>query len=178
MNNVEEATFGAGCFWCSEAVFQRLRGVEKVEPGYAGGRKENPTYKQVCTGNTGHAEVARITFDPDIITYDQLLTVFWHSHNPTTLNRQGGDVGTQYRSVIFYHNEAQKNAAKTSKENTNASDLWADVIVTEIEPLENFYEAENYHQNYYNENPNAGYCSMVIAPKVRKLQKEFSDLLK
>ncbi len=177
-NNFEKATFGAGCFWCTEAVFQRLKGVKKVEPGYAGGKVKNPTYREVCSGRTGHAEVARITFDPSIISYDQLLTVFWHTHNPTTKNRQGADVGTQYRSVIFYHNEKQKEAAEASLQKTDESDLWNDSIVTEIEPLDTFYEAENYHQNYFNENPNAGYCSMVIAPKIKKLKKEFSDLLK
>lgn len=175
---LEQATFGAGCFWCIEAIFQRLKGVKKVEPGYAGGHAMNPSYQQVCSGTTGHAEVARISFDPEIINYGQLLTVFWHTHNPTTLNRQGVDRGTQYRSIIFYHNEKQKETAVFSKEKTDESDLWDDLIVTEIEQLENFYEAEDYHQNYFNNNPNAGYCSMVIAPKIKKLKMEFSHLLK
>lgn len=178
MSETKQATFGAGCFWCTEAVFQRLKGVKKVEPGYAGGNVKNPTYREVCSGRTGHAEVARITFDPSVISYDQLLTVFWHVHNPTTKNRQGADVGSQYRSVIFYQNEDQKEKAKASKEEADQSSLWDDSIVSEIEPLNKFYKAENYHQNYYNENPNAGYCSAVIAPKVKKLNREFSNLLK
>lgn len=177
-NKYQEATFGAGCFWCTEAVFQRLRGVNKIEPGYTGGRTKNPTYKQVCSGATGHVEVSHLVFDPAIISYDQLLTVFWHTHNPTTLNRQGADVGTQYRSVIFYHTEEQKEKAEASKKETDQSDLWGDPIVTAIESLDLFYKADNYHQNYYNENPNAGYCSMVIAPKIKKLQNEFGTLLK
>lgn len=177
-DKLEQATFGAGCFWCSEAVFQRLKGVKKVNPGFAGGHATDPTYQQVCTGTTGHAEVARITFDPSEISYRQLLTVFWHTHNPTTKNRQGADVGTQYRSVIFYHTKKQKKAAEDSRETTDATDLWDDPIVTDIEPLEKFYEADNYHRNYYNENPNAGYCSAVIAPKVKKLESKFGDLLK
>lgn len=177
-NNLEKATFGAGCFWCTEAVFQRLKGVKKVEPGYAGGNVKNPTYREVCSGRTGHAEVTQITFDPSIVSYEQLLTVFWHTHNPTTKNRQGADVGTQYRSAIFYHSEKQKKAAEASKEKTDQSGLWGDPIVTEIEPLDIFYEAKNYHQNYFNENPNAGYCSTVIRPKIKKLKREFGDLLK
>lgn len=176
--NLEQATFGAGCFWCTEAVFQQLKGVEKIIPGYTGGHAEDPTYKQVCTGETGHAEVSRITFDPAIISYEQLLTVFWHAHDPTTLNRQGGDIGKQYRSVIFYHDGQQKQAAETSKKQTETSGLWNEPIVTAIEPLETFYEAEDYHHNYYNDNPNAGYCSMVIAPKVQKVKKEFAEFLK
>lgn len=177
-NKYQEATFGAGCFWCTEAVFQRLQGVKKIEPGFTGGDTKNPTYKQVCSGTTGHVEVSHIVFDPAIISYDQLLNVFWHTHNPTTLNRQGADVGTQYRSVIFYHTEEQKKKAEASKKETDQSDLWPDPIVTAIEPLEFFYNAENYHQNYYNENPNAGYCSTVIAPKIQKLHKEFGELIK
>lgn len=177
-SNLKRATFGAGCFWCSEAVFQRLKGVKSTEPGFAGGHVENPTYRQVCSGGTGHIEVSRLTFDPNVISFDQLLTVFWHTHNPTTKDRQGADVGKQYRSVIFYHNEDQKETAEASKQKTDDIDLWDDPIVTEIEPLHNFYEADNYHQNYFNENPNAGYCSAVIAPKVKKLQNEFGGLLK
>ncbi|HYW35914.1 MAG TPA: peptide-methionine (S)-S-oxide reductase MsrA [Balneolaceae bacterium] len=175
---LEKATFGAGCFWCVEAVFQDLKGVESVTAGYAGGHVKNPSYREVCSGTTGHAEVAQIEFDPSVISYDELLNVFWHTHNPTTRNRQGADVGTQYRSVILYHNEEQKEAAEQSKREVNQSDLWDDPIVTDIEPLENFYKAEADHQNYYNNHPNVGYCSMVIAPKIKKMKKEFSHLLK
>lgn len=175
---LEKATFGAGCFWCVEAVFQDLKGVESVTAGYAGGHVKNPSYREVCSGTTGHAEVAQIEFDPSVISYDELLNVFWHTHNPTTRNRQGADVGTQYRSVILYHNEEQKEAAEQSKREVDQSDLWDDPIVTDIEPLENFYKAEADHQNYYNNHPNVGYCSMVIAPKIKKMKKEFSHLLK
>jgi len=180
MENVklDTATFGAGCFWCVEAVFQQMKGVEKVESGYAGGFVENPTYKQVCGGNTGHAEVARIWFDPSIISYETLLTIFWHSHDPTTLNRQGADEGTQYRSVIFYHNEVQKNAAILSKSQTDSSGLWPNPIVTEISKVPTYYPAEDYHQNYLNNNPNQPYCSAVVGPKVQKVRKEFKHLLK
>lgn len=176
--NLEQATFGAGCFWCVEAVFEELKGVKTVEAGYAGGEIENPTYRQVSYGNTGHAEVARIVYDPSVISFDQLLTVFWHTHNPTTLNRQGGDVGPQYRSAIFYHNDEQKRIAEKSLAETDASGLWDDPIVTEISPLKNYSTAENYHQDYYENNPNAGYCQVVIAPKLKKFRKEFSYLLK
>ncbi|MDZ7716906.1 MAG: peptide-methionine (S)-S-oxide reductase MsrA [Balneolaceae bacterium] len=176
--NLHKATFGAGCFWCTEAVFQELQGVKSVTSGYAGGNIPNPSYREVTSGTTGHAEVARIEYDPEVISYKQLLTVFWHTHNPTTKNRQGADVGTQYRSVIFYHNDKQKEAAEQSRKETNASGLWNDPIVTDIEPLNNFWEAEDYHQNYFAANPNAGYCSMVIAPKIKKLRKEFTDMLK
>lgn len=181
MNSTDEqmqkATFGAGCFWCVEAVFQNLKGVKSVISGYAGGHVENPSYREVCSGQTGHAEVAQIRFDPDIISYDQLLTVFWHTHNPTTKNRQGADVGPQYRSVIFYHDDEQKQKAGQSKKETDASGLWDDPIVTEIEPLDTFYKAESDHQNYYKNNPGAGYCSFVIAPKIKKLRNEFGYLL-
>ncbi|MDX1638239.1 MAG: peptide-methionine (S)-S-oxide reductase MsrA [Balneolaceae bacterium] len=176
--NLEQATFGAGCFWCVEAVFEELKGVTHVEAGYAGGEEKNPTYKQVAYGQTGHAEVARIVYDPEVISYDQLLTVFWHTHNPTTLNRQGPDVGPQYRSAIFYHNEEQKKIAEQSLEETDNSDLWEDPIVTEISPLKNYSKAENYHQNYYENNPNAGYCQVIIAPKLKKFRNEFSHMLK
>ncbi len=172
------ATFGAGCFWCVEAVFEELHGVKAVKAGYAGGHVENPSYKEVTTGTTGHAEVARIVYDPEVISYDQLLTVFWHTHNPTTKDRQGNDVGPQYRSVIFFHNDEQKTIAEKSLAETDASDLWEDPIVTEIQPLSNYSEAENYHQNYYANNPNAGYCQVVIAPKLKKFRKEFSHMLK
>ncbi len=174
----EEATLGAGCFWCVEAIFQRVKGVLHVESGYSGGTVTNPTYEQITTGRTGHAEVIRLAFDPTIISYEIILEVFWHTHDPTTLNRQGADVGPQYRSVIFYHDEKQKQIAETSKEKTQKSGLWDDPIVTEISPLINYYKAENYHQNYFNNNPNAGYCSIVIAPKVAKFKKDFPDLLK
>ncbi|GAA5522353.1 peptide methionine sulfoxide reductase MsrA [Fodinibius salicampi] len=176
--NTEQATFGAGCFWCVEAIFEEVKGVKSVLAGYAGGEIEDPTYRQVSSGTTKHAEVTRIVFDPSVVTYEQLLEVFWHTHNPTTKNRQGADVGPQYRSVIFYHNEEQKQIAHKSMEKTDASDLWSDPIVTEIEPIKNYSKAENYHQNYYENNPNAGYCTVVIAPKLKKFRKEFSHLLK
>lgn len=176
--NLEKATFGAGCFWCVEAIYEIVEGVEHVESGYSGGHVKNPSYKEVTSGQTGHAEVARIHFDPDVISYKELLEVLWHTHNPTTLNRQGNDVGPQYRSAIFYHNEEQKRIAEASLKKTDESDLWEDPIVTEIQPLENYYAAENYHQDYFENNSNAGYCSIVIAPKVAKFKKEFSHLLK
>lgn len=176
--NLEKATFGAGCFWCVEAIYELVKGVEYVESGYSGGHVENPSYKEVTHGTTGHVEVARIHFNPDVISYKELLEVFWHTHDPTTLNRQGNDVGEQYRSVIFYHNEEQKRIAEQSLQKTEESNLWKDPIVTTIEPLKNYYVAENYHQNYFENNPNAGYCSFVIAPKVKKFKKEFGHLLK
>jgi peptide-methionine (S)-S-oxide reductase len=168
MAQAEKATFGAGCFWCVEAVFERLAGVQSVVSGYSGGTKRNPTYEEVCTGATGHAEVSQISFDPAKISFDQLLEVFWRSHDPTTLNRQGADVGEQYRSVIFYHDEKQKDAAERSK--VEAQKMFDKPIVTQIQPLKEFYPAENYHQDYYRSNPNAPYCRLVIAPKLRKLQ--------
>ncbi len=173
----EQATFGAGCFWCVEAIYQRVNGVEAVESGYSGGHVENPTYSEVTSGRTDHAEVVRVLFDPEIISFEELLEVFWHTHDPTTLNRQGADVGPQYRSAIFYHNEEQKVIAEKSLKKTDESDLWANPIVTEISPLINYFVAEDYHQNYFNNNPNAGYCSVVIAPKVAKFKKEFPHLL-
>jgi peptide-methionine (S)-S-oxide reductase len=163
----ERITFGGGCFWCIEAVFQRLKGVKTVASGYAGGQVPNPTYKQVCTGETGHAEVVQLEFDPAEVTFDTLLKVFWAAHDPTTLNRQGADAGTQYRSVIFYENEAQKAAAEKSK--AAAQPDFKDPIVTQIAPMPKFYKAEDYHQNYFNENSNAGYCRVVIRPKLQKL---------
>jgi peptide-methionine (S)-S-oxide reductase len=175
---MQVATFGSGCFWCTEAIFERLNGVVKVESGYAGGTVENPTYEEVCTGKTGHAEVTQITYDPKIITYDELLEVFWKTHDPTTLNRQGNDVGTQYRSVIFYHNEEQKELAENYKKELDKSGAWDNPIVTEISPVTNFYPAEGYHQDYYENNPNKGYCAFVIAPKVEKFEKVFKDKLK
>lgn len=177
--NTDTATFGAGCFWCVEAVFQRLEGVLHVESGYAGGHVKNPTYEQVCNKNTGHAEVCQIIYDPAKITYDELLEVFWKTHDPTTLNRQGNDVGPQYRSVIFYHNEQQKQLAEKYKAALEAEKVFDKPIVTEIVPLNgNYYKAEAYHQNYYNNNPYQGYCAFVIAPKVEKLQKVFKHKLK
>ncbi|MDX1591070.1 MAG: peptide-methionine (S)-S-oxide reductase MsrA [Balneolaceae bacterium] len=175
-DDYETAVFGAGCFWCVEAIYQRVNGVVAVESGYAGGHVENPTYEQVVTGRTGHAEVAKVTFDPEVISYEELLEVFWHTHNPTTLNRQGADVGPQYRSAIFYNSLEQKQTAEKSLKRTDESDLWEDPIVTEITPLSNYSTAENYHQNYFNNNPNAGYCSVVIAPKVAKFKKDFPHL--
>ena len=172
MAKSEIATLGGGCFWCVEAVFQRIKGVLSVEPGYAGGDIKNPTYKQICTGNTGHAEVAKIEFDPEKITYSQILNVFWQSHDPTTLNRQGNDVGTQYRSVIFFHDESQREIAEKSKIDANKSGYWDNKIVTEITLLNNYYDAEDYHDNYYNNNPNQPYCLFVIKPKLDKLEKQ------
>jgi peptide-methionine (S)-S-oxide reductase len=168
--HMEKATFGGGCFWCIEAVYQRLPGVQSVVSGYAGGTKPNPTYEEVCTGKTGHAEVAQINYDPTKISYEQLLEVFWHAHDPTTLNRQGGDVGAQYRSVIFYHDEKQKVAAVESKAEARKS--FDDPIVTEIQPLKEFYPAENYHQDYYRNHMNAPYCTFIIKPKLKKLKLE------
>ncbi|WP_073067205.1 peptide-methionine (S)-S-oxide reductase MsrA [Fodinibius roseus] len=175
---LQEATFGAGCFWCVEAIFEEVKGVKSVVAGYAGGQEKNPTYRQVSSGSTGHAEVTRIVYDPSVVSYEQLLEVLWHTHNPTTKNRQGADVGPQYRSVIFYHNDDQKIIAEKSLKKTDQSDLWEDPIVTEIEPITNYSRAENYHQNYYENNPNAGYCTVVIAPKLKKFRKEFSHMLK
>jgi len=166
------ATLGGGCFWCVEAVFQRIEGVLSVKPGYAGGDIKNPTYKQICTGNTGHAEVAKIEFNPEKITYSQILNVFWQSHDPTTLNRQGNDVGTQYRSVIFFHDESQREIAEKSKIDADKSGYWDNKIVTEITLLNNYYDAEDYHDNYYNNNPNQPYCLFVIKPKLDKLEKQ------
>jgi peptide-methionine (S)-S-oxide reductase len=180
VNNKEldTALFGAGCFWCVEAMFQRLDGVVKVESGYAGGHALNPTYKEVCTGTTGHAEVCRITFDPKEISYETLLSIFWQTHDPTTLNRQGNDVGTQYRSSIFYYNDVQKQLAEKYKTELNASGAFSSPIVTEIIAVSNYYPAEDYHQNYYNQNSEQSYCQFVIAPKVEKLEKVFKDKLK
>jgi len=170
MAQTEKATFGAGCFWCVEAVFERMPGVKAVAAGYAGGAKANPTYEEVCSGTTGHAEVAQITYDPAVVTYEELLSMFWKSHDPTTLNRQGADVGTQYRSAIFYHSAEQKVSAEKSK--LEARKDFEKPIVTEVVPLERFFEAENYHQDYYRNNPNAPYCSFVIRPKLKKLDLE------
>ncbi len=172
MKKLEKATFGAGCFWCIEAVFQRLDGVKEVVPGYSGGIKVNPTYNEVCTGRTGHAEVAQITFDPATISFDELLNMFWLSHDPTTKNRQGNDVGTQYRSAVFYHNEEQRSATEKSKEKLDNTKIFSDQIVTEITALDKFWPAEDYHNDYYNNNPNQPYCRVVIKPKLDKLFKK------
>jgi len=174
----EMTTLGGGCFWCVEAVYQELQGVQSVVSGYAGGAVENPTYAQVCSGTTGHAEVTQITFDPNIITFEDILYVFWRTHDPTTLNRQGYDVGTQYRSIILYHNEQQRAIAEKSRRDTDASGLWPNPIVTEISPLTTFYKAEDYHQNFYRDNPYQSYCRAIIDPKITKLRKEFRAKLK
>ncbi|MHB8930765.1 MAG: peptide-methionine (S)-S-oxide reductase MsrA [Melioribacteraceae bacterium] len=174
----EVATFAAGCFWCTEAVFQRLKGVVKIESGYSGGSVPNPTYEAVCTGQTGHAECTQITFDPKIISYKELLEVFWKTHDPTTLNRQGNDTGTQYRSAIFYHNDEQKQLAEKYKRELDSEKIWKDPIVTEIVPFKKFYKAEDYHQDYYNKNGSQPYCSFVITPKLEKFKKVFADKLK
>ena len=172
------ATFGAGCFWCVEAVYLSLNGVTKVESGYSGGTIKNPSYKEVCNGTTGHAEVCQITFDPKVITYPQLLEAFFEAHDPTTLNRQGGDVGTQYRSVIYYHNEEQKQFAYLAIKAANESGNWSDPIVTEVSPSDVFYIAEDYHQDYFALNGEQPYCRMVVAPKVDKFKKKFASMLK
>ena len=177
--SLEVATLGTGCFWCTEAIFQSLNGVKSVISGYSGGHVENPTYEQVCEKTTGHAEVVQITFDPHVISFSELLDVFWRTHDPTTLNRQGNDVGPQYRSAIFYHDEGQKKIAEASFKATDASGLWPDPLVTEIKPFINFYKAEDYHQKYYDRvgdrNP---YCTYVVKPKVDKFKKTFGDKLK
>ena len=172
MNNTEIATVGGGCFWCIEAVYQRIEGVISVVPGYAGGKSKTTTYKEVCTGKTGHAEVAKIEFNKDIISYKQLLNIFWQAHDPTTLNRQGNDIGTQYRSVIYFHNKKQKMAAIKSKSEADKSGYWDDEIVTEIAEIYNYSDAEDYHDNYYDNNPNQPYCVFVIKPKLDKLVRE------
>lgn len=178
LNKLATTTLGAGCFWCIEAVFQNLKGVQSVASGYTGGQIENPTYEEISTGTTGHAEVAQIKFDPEMISFEDLLYVFWRTHDPTTLNRQGADVGTQYRSAIFFDSEEQKEIAERSKAKTDASDLWPEPIVTEISQLDKFYKAEEYHQDYYKLNSNQPYCRLVIDPKIRKLKKYFADRLK
>ena len=174
----ETAIFGEGCFWCTEAFFQRLEGVYKVESGYGGGFVENPTYEQVCDKNTGHVELARIVYDPTKISFDELLEVFWKTHDPTTYEQQGADIGPQYKSVIYYLTDEQKQKALHYKDQLNKSGAWSSPIVTEIEPYKNFYPAEGYHQNYYNSNQNQGYCRFVIAPKLEKFEKVFKDKLK
>lgn len=178
-NNINNtAIFAAGCFWCIEAVFQRVDGVESVTSGYIGGDVDNPTYEQICTGTTNHAEGLKIVYNPDKISYSELLEIFWTTHDPTTLNRQGNDVGTQYRSAIFYLDDEQKELAKYFKDKLNADNIYEKPIITEIVKATKFYNAENYHQNYYNQNKNQPYCSFVITPKVEKLKKIFGDKLK
>lgn len=174
----ELATLGGGCFWCLEAVFEQLQGVSKVESGYAGGQTANPTYKQVCSGTTGHAEIVQITFDPSVISYRELLDVFFAIHDPTTLNRQGGDVGTQYRSAIFFHSPEQQSAATEAIKAWNDSGAWSAPIVTEVSPYTGFTKAEDYHQGYFRTNPDAGYCNVVINPKMAKFRKKFAERLK
>jgi len=177
-NDFDKATFGSGCFWCTEAIFEKLEGVKSVISGYSGGTVVNPTYKEVTTGETGHAEVTQITFDPNIITFKELLEVFWQTHDPTTLNRQGNDVGTQYRSAIFYHNDEQNKLAVEYKNKLEEAKIFSNPIVTEITKFEKFYTAENYHQDYYEQNKSQPYCSFVITPKVEKFKKVFKDKLK
>jgi peptide-methionine (S)-S-oxide reductase len=175
---LDTATFGTGCFWCTEAIFQQLEGVEKVVSGYSGGHVVNPTYEEVCSKTTGHAECLQVVYDPAKISYDELLKVFWEVHDPTTLNRQGADAGPQYRSVIFYKNEAEKTLAEKYKAELNKSGAWDNPIVTTLEPMTVFYPAEAYHQNYYNNNTSQGYCQFVIRPKLEKFEKVFKDKLK
>ncbi len=177
-NELRTVTFGAGCFWCTEAVFLNVKGVTKVVSGYSGGKVKNPTYREVCSGLTGHAEVTQITYDPKLVSYSELLEVFWNTHDPTTLNRQGADEGTQYRSAIFYTTDEEKKIAEDYKKQLDASHVFKNPIVTEISPLINFYPAEDYHQNYYALNPNQGYCQYVIRPKVEKFKKQFAAKLK
>ncbi len=178
IHTLETATFGAGCYWCTEAQFQQLKGVVKVESGFSGGHVDHPTYKQVCNGITGHAEVCNITYDPTLISFDELLAAFWTCHDPTTLNRQGNDIGTQYRSVIFYHNEEQKQKSELYLKKLNEEKAFNSPVVTEISPFLVFYKADDYHQNYYNENGDQPYCHLVIGPKVDKFKKIFKSKLK
>ncbi len=177
-STLERATFGAGCFWCIEAVFQRLEGVTAVESGYTGGHQDDPTYREVCNGTTGHAEVAQITFDPSKITFRELLEVFWQTHDPTTKDRQGADVGTQYRSAVFYHSDAQREEAEALRKALDESGAFTAPLVTEISKLGVYYKAEKYHQNYFNDNPSQGYCNAVIRPKMAKFEQVFAEKLK
>jgi len=182
MNNdnkeMEIATLANGCFWCSEAIFSRLKGVKSVLPGYSGGKVENPSYDEVCSGRTGHAEAAQVEFDSNVIAFEKLLEVFWHTHDPTTLNRQGNDIGTQYRSAIFYHNEGQRETAEKSKRVLEKKGVYKDPIVTEIRPFKKFYVAEDYHKKYYEQHQDAPYCKFVIDPKIRKLMNQYGKDLK
>jgi len=174
----ELATFGGGCFWCTEAIFERVKGVHSVVSGYSGGHVQNPTYRQVTSGTTGHAEVVQISYDPSEVSYLELLEIFFKTHDPTTLNRQGADVGTQYRSIVLFHNEEQRKLAMEVIRELDQEKIWKDPIVTTVEPFEAFYDAEAYHQEYYENNPNVGYCRVVITPKVDKFEKLFRDKLK
>jgi peptide-methionine (S)-S-oxide reductase len=181
MNSSEKMdtiTLGAGCFWCTEAVFQQIKGVVSVTSGYSGGKISNPTYREVSSGLTGYAEVIQLVYDKSVISLEDILKIFFRTHNPTTLNRQGADVGTQYRSAIFYHTDAQRKIAEKVKQNLNEAAIWEDSIVTEITPFKAFYKAEEYHQNYYNNNPNQGYCQFVIVPKLEKFNQLFEELKK
>lgn len=178
MKDLEVATLGSGCFWCTEAFFLRLKGVESVVSGYSGGQIKNPTYREVCSGLTGHAEVIQVKFDPTLISFAEVLEIFWNTHDPTTLNKQGADEGTQYRSVVFYHNEMQKKIAEEYKVQLDKSGTYKNPVVTEISPFTTLYPAEEYHQNYYALNPNQGYCQYVIRPKVEKFNKQYADRLK
>lgn len=175
---MQNATFGGGCFWCTEAVFQNLKGVTKVISGYMGGKTSNPTYEDICTGDTGHAEIIQIEYNEDEISFNDLLLVFFKTHDPTTLNRQGNDVGTQYRSVIFYHNQEQKKQAEDMIDNLTKQMVFDRPIVTEVTPVSEFFQAEDYHQNYYNTNPYKGYCALVIQPKLAKFTEQFKEKLK
>jgi peptide-methionine (S)-S-oxide reductase len=177
-NNTETATLANGCFWCSEAIFKRLKGIESVLPGYAGGTVKNPSYDEVCMENTGHAESIQVKFDPRIISFEKILNIFWHTHNPTTLNRQGNDIGTQYRSAIFFHDEKQKAIAEKSKKDIEQAGLYKDPIVTEITPFKNFYIAEDYHKNYYDKHQEVPYCNFVIDPKIHKLLQHYRNDMK
>jgi peptide-methionine (S)-S-oxide reductase len=177
-NKMETATLGGGCFWCIEAAFNELRGVVNVESGYAGGETVSPTYEQVCTGTTGHAEAVQVTFDSKVISFREILEIFFASHDPTTLNRQGADVGTQYRSVIFYHNTEQKQTAEQTITELDAAKVWDKQIVTRVEPFKNFYKAEDHHMKYFSRHPEAAYCRIVIAPKIVKLREKYRDKLK
>ena len=178
MSDLQLATFGGGCFWCTEAVFQQLKGVQSVVSGDAGGHVDRPTYQQVCTGTTGHAEVIQITYDPAQVRYEELLEVFFKTHDPTTLNRQGNDTGTQYRSVVFYHDDQQREIATRVKKQLDDAGIFDTPVVTEISPAPEFFAAEDYHQNYYKQNPNQPYCQAVVGPKVKKFQQVFADRLK
>lgn len=175
--NIETATLAGGCFWCTEAIFKRLKGVISVMSGYSGGKTNNPSYEDVSSGQTGHAEAIQVTFDPNVITYNNLLDVFWHLHDPTTLNRQGNDVGTQYKSVIFYHNEKQKKIAEQSKKDLEQSGKFDNQIVTQILPYDDFFKAESNHQNFYDNNRDYAYCRVIIDPKIRKLMSDYKDLV-
>lgn len=177
-NMTQIATLASGCFWCSEAIFSRLKGIKSVLPGYSGGKKVNPSYDEVCTGRTGHAEAAQIEFDPNVISFEKLLDIFWHTHDPTTRNRQGNDVGTQYRSIIFFHNEKQREIAEKSKRELVQMGTYKNPIVTEIMPFDKFYIAEDYHKKYYEQNQEAPYCRFVIDPKIQKLLHQYGNDLK